>query len=94
MQIMIHYTHTDIGKILVTLTIRTVLLCHTNVQLDKDVHEYHIIHQLYTDYRMVVHWEIELYFDIWIVPKLKHNVIIAGNPSGIAATPNATATLA
>ena len=28
------------------------------------------------------------------VPKLKQSVITAGNPSGIAATPNATATFA
>ena len=28
------------------------------------------------------------------LPKLKHKVITAGNPSGIAATPKATLTLA
>jgi hypothetical protein len=33
-------------------------------------------------------------FAILRVPKDKHNVITAGNPSGIAATPSATATLA
>ena len=31
---------------------------------------------------------------ILLVPKLNHNVITAGSPSGIAATPSATATLA
>jgi len=29
-----------------------------------------------------------------LVPRDKHRIITAGNPSGIAATPNATATLA
>mmetsp|Transcript_1275 Transcript_1275/g.3096 ORF Transcript_1275/g.3096 Transcript_1275/m.3096 type:complete len:537 (-) Transcript_1275:1041-2651(-) len=31
---------------------------------------------------------------IRLVPRLRHNVMTAGNPSGIAATPNATATFA
>ena len=36
---------------------------------------------------------MQLRFTIFLVPNDKHSVMTAGKPSGIAATPNATAIL-